>query len=154
MIGFLARLSKVLQQHAEYSSIPRKLIVAKRLAQCLNPALPAGVHQKALDVYGAIFEFAGVSEGRHLKRHELIFCLLFFFFSTYYLKRTRSWQKIYHCGLLGYSLFYITRQPMLRYMFSCIKPALPFLLKTPSSQSSFHCMKNIIFHLALASALV
>ncbi|KAI9357017.1 Dopey, N-terminal-domain-containing protein [Zopfochytrium polystomum] len=59
LIGFLSRLLKVLQQHAQYANVPRKLIVAKRLAQCLNPALPAGVHQKALEVYAAILEAAG-----------------------------------------------------------------------------------------------
>lgn len=44
-----------------YSEIPRKVIVAKRLAQCLNPALPAGVHTRALDVYSHIFSMIGVS---------------------------------------------------------------------------------------------
>lgn len=44
-----------------YHEIPRKLIVSKRLAQCLNPALPSGVHQRALDVYSYIFSIIGVS---------------------------------------------------------------------------------------------
>jgi hypothetical protein len=44
-----------------YTEIPRKLLVAKRLAQCLNPALPSGVHQRALDVYAHIFASIGVS---------------------------------------------------------------------------------------------
>lgn len=44
-----------------YTDIPRKLIVAKRLAQCLNPALPSGVHQRALDVYSHILGTIGVS---------------------------------------------------------------------------------------------
>lgn len=52
-----------------YTEIPRKVIVAKRLAQCLNPALPAGVHARALDVYAHIFSMIGV-EG--LKRDLLI----------------------------------------------------------------------------------
>jgi hypothetical protein len=34
--------------------------VALRLSQCLNPALPSGVHQKALEVYGYIFQAIGV----------------------------------------------------------------------------------------------
>src|SRR5712672_1387302 len=34
----------------QLKEIPRKVIVAKRLSQCLNPALPTGVHQRALDV--------------------------------------------------------------------------------------------------------
>jgi hypothetical protein len=44
----------------QFKDIPRKLIVAKRLSQCLNPALPTGVHQRALDVYAHIFAVIGV----------------------------------------------------------------------------------------------
>lgn len=35
--------------------VPEKVLVNKRLAQCLNPNLPAGVHQKALEVYDLVF---------------------------------------------------------------------------------------------------
>ena len=59
VIGFLTRLIKLLQSNSQFPTIPRKIIVAKRLAQCLNPALPAGVHQKALEAYIVIFEAAG-----------------------------------------------------------------------------------------------
>lgn len=37
------------------SIIPRSLLLSKRLAQCLNPALPSGVHHRALSVYRQIF---------------------------------------------------------------------------------------------------
>ncbi|KAJ5662078.1 uncharacterized protein N7477_009694 [Penicillium maclennaniae] len=46
-ISFLSRLLKPV--------VPHKLLVSKRLAQCLNPSLPSGVHQKALEVYTYIF---------------------------------------------------------------------------------------------------
>ncbi|EGO05284.1 hypothetical protein SERLA73DRAFT_82881 [Serpula lacrymans var. lacrymans S7.3] len=49
----------------QFKEIPHKLIVAKRLSQCLNPALPTGVHQRALDVYTHILAVLG-TEG--LKR--------------------------------------------------------------------------------------
>jgi hypothetical protein len=49
------------QSYMQFKEIPRKLIVAKRLAQCLNPALPTGVHQRALDVYSHILSVQGVS---------------------------------------------------------------------------------------------
>ncbi|KAJ3026488.1 UNVERIFIED_CONTAM: hypothetical protein HDU68_005566 [Siphonaria sp. JEL0065] len=67
VIGFLSKLLKViypttLQLHSQYSNVPRKLVVSKRLAQCLNPALPSGVHQKTLEVYQAIFEAAGPAQ--------------------------------------------------------------------------------------------
>ncbi|EDN07194.1 protein dopey [Histoplasma mississippiense (nom. inval.)] len=55
-ISFLSRLLKALQSHPpSLPIIPSKTIVARRLAQCLNPSLPSGVHQKALEVYGYIF---------------------------------------------------------------------------------------------------
>ncbi|KAJ3400371.1 hypothetical protein HDV05_001124, partial [Chytridiales sp. JEL 0842] len=59
VIGFLTRLLKTLQAYPQYPNVPRKLIVAKRLAQCLNPALPSGVHLKCLEVYSCIFETSG-----------------------------------------------------------------------------------------------
>ncbi|CDW94802.1 hypothetical protein, partial [Sporisorium scitamineum] len=58
-ISFLARLHKAILAYPNYNAIPRKLIVAKRLAQCLNPALPSGVHQRALDVYHHILGVIG-----------------------------------------------------------------------------------------------
>lgn len=45
----------------QFKEIPKKLIVSKRLSQCLNPALPTGVHQRALDVYSHILVVRGVS---------------------------------------------------------------------------------------------
>lgn len=39
--------------------IPSKSVVARRLAQCLNPTLPSGVHQKALEVYNYVFSLIG-----------------------------------------------------------------------------------------------
>ena len=60
-ISFLTRLLKALQtSSASYQVIPTKLVVAKRLSQCLNPALPSGVHTRALEVYMYIFTAIGV----------------------------------------------------------------------------------------------
>ncbi|SCV67868.1 BQ2448_5479 [Microbotryum intermedium] len=58
-ITFLAKLLKCLQGYPQFVVIPHKLIVAKRLSQCLNPALPTGVHQRALDVYTHILTTIG-----------------------------------------------------------------------------------------------
>ncbi|BGP38275.1 hypothetical protein JCM10449v2_002204 [Rhodotorula kratochvilovae] len=70
-ITFLAKLLKArplsssstllacLQSAPQFPVIPHKLIVAKRLSQCLNPALPTGVHQRALDVYTHILTTIG-----------------------------------------------------------------------------------------------
>ncbi|KAK2791316.1 hypothetical protein FQN52_004993 [Onygenales sp. PD_12] len=55
-ISFLSKLLKALQSHPpSLPIVPNKTVVARRLAQCLNPSLPSGVHQKALEVYGYIF---------------------------------------------------------------------------------------------------
>ncbi|KAK1964148.1 hypothetical protein LY78DRAFT_659651 [Colletotrichum sublineola] len=59
-ISFLNRLLKALQaRHPSTTTIPSKAVVAKRLSQCLNPSLPSGVHQKALEVYSYIFAMIG-----------------------------------------------------------------------------------------------
>ena len=54
------RCVQTFQSYQQFKEIPRKLVVSKRLSQCLNPALPNGVHQRALDVYSHIFAVLGV----------------------------------------------------------------------------------------------
>lgn len=55
-IAFLGKLLKALQSKPpDTTDIPHNALVAKRLAQCLDPMLPSGVHQKTLDVYAYIF---------------------------------------------------------------------------------------------------
>ncbi|CAB4494243.1 hypothetical protein RhiirA1_417017 [Rhizophagus irregularis] len=61
-IAFLGKLLKAFQAYPQFPVIPKKLIVGKRLAQSLNPALPPGVHQKALEVYGYIFDSIGIEQ--------------------------------------------------------------------------------------------
>ncbi|UNI14582.1 hypothetical protein JDV02_001198 [Purpureocillium takamizusanense] len=59
-ISFLNKLLKALQTRpSSITAIPHKATVAKRLSQCLNPSLPSGVHQKALEVYNYIFTTIG-----------------------------------------------------------------------------------------------
>ncbi|KAK3337115.1 putative regulator of reproduction dopa [Cercophora scortea] len=59
-ISFLNRLLKALQARpSSITTIPAKATVAKRLSQCLNPNLPSGVHQKALEVYNYVFSVIG-----------------------------------------------------------------------------------------------
>ncbi|KAH6562158.1 hypothetical protein BASA83_005784 [Batrachochytrium salamandrivorans] len=59
VIGFLTRLGKIFHLYKQFTIVPKKLVVSKRLAQCLNPALPTGAHAKALEVYALIFQAAG-----------------------------------------------------------------------------------------------
>jgi hypothetical protein len=58
-IAFLSRLHRALQGGPDGADVPFKQTVAKYLAQCLTPALPSGVHQKALQVYASIFSVIG-----------------------------------------------------------------------------------------------
>ncbi|WPG98053.1 Hypothetical protein R9X50_00083800 [Acrodontium crateriforme] len=59
-IAFLSRLLKAIQAHPKNAPfLPHSAGVASKLAQCLNPSLPSGVHQKALDVYAYIFSLFG-----------------------------------------------------------------------------------------------
>ncbi|KAJ8388524.1 hypothetical protein AAFF_G00132380 [Aldrovandia affinis] len=59
LISSLGKLNKALQSNLKYSLLPKRLIICKRLAQCLHPALPTGVHLKALETYEIIFKIIG-----------------------------------------------------------------------------------------------
>ncbi|KJH53289.1 Dopey protein [Dictyocaulus viviparus] len=59
LISALAKLTKVFQSNAKFGDIPKPVTVAKRLSQCLHPALPMGVHLKALETYRQIFDILG-----------------------------------------------------------------------------------------------
>lgn len=50
---------QVLSSHVKYAVIPKRVTIGKRLAQCLHPALPSGVHLKALETYDIIFKCVG-----------------------------------------------------------------------------------------------
>ncbi|ELU14591.1 hypothetical protein CAPTEDRAFT_134195 [Capitella teleta] len=59
LIAALGKLNKVLSAHVKYPVIPKRVTIGKRLAQCLHPALPSGVHLKALETYDIIFKCIG-----------------------------------------------------------------------------------------------
>ena len=50
---------QVLGNNIRYPVIPRRVTIGKRLAQCLHPALPSGVHLKVLETYDVIFKCIG-----------------------------------------------------------------------------------------------
>ena len=62
-IAFLSRLLKSLETGKPdgLSDVPCKARVALCLSRCLQPSLPSGVHQKALDVYAEVFSIIGVN---------------------------------------------------------------------------------------------
>lgn len=61
LIKCLQKMKKVLTKNAQLHILPEKITVCKRLAQCLNPALPGGVHLKTLETYEEILKLITVS---------------------------------------------------------------------------------------------
>ncbi|KAH7947464.1 hypothetical protein HPB52_012193 [Rhipicephalus sanguineus] len=59
LISALGKLNKVISSHLKYQVVPRRLTISKRLAQCMHPALPSGVHLKALESYDLILRAVG-----------------------------------------------------------------------------------------------
>lgn len=59
LISALGKLNKVLLSNMRYAVIPKRVTIGKRLAQCLHPNLPSGVHLKALETYDIIFKSIG-----------------------------------------------------------------------------------------------
>ncbi|KAM7345782.1 protein DOP1 homolog isoform 2-T2 [Cochliomyia hominivorax] len=59
LISALGKLSKAISSNTQYQIIPRRIKISKRLAQCMHPALPSGVHLKALETYAVIFAKTG-----------------------------------------------------------------------------------------------
>ncbi|KAH9411045.1 dopey-like protein [Ordospora pajunii] len=53
-ISLLNSLDSTIQRYA-IADVPKKKLLFKRLNQCLNPGLPAGVHNKALETYSMVF---------------------------------------------------------------------------------------------------
>lgn len=60
LISALGKLNKVISSYPQFQVIPRRIKISKRLAQCMHPALPSGVHLKALETYDVIFSNTGV----------------------------------------------------------------------------------------------
>lgn len=61
-ISFLGKLHKALKSYS-YNTIPSSLQISNKLAQCLHPDLPSGVHQKAIDVYNSVFTILESTNG-------------------------------------------------------------------------------------------
>lgn len=61
LITCLQKLSKALGRSAPpFVAVPSRLLMGRRLAQCLNAALPSGVHLEALETYELLFHRIGV----------------------------------------------------------------------------------------------
>ncbi|EDV20549.1 uncharacterized protein TRIADDRAFT_31667, partial [Trichoplax adhaerens] len=60
LIASLGKVIKAIQSYPTFTKLPRRVVIGKRLAQCLHPALPSGVHLKALETYDVIFQRIGI----------------------------------------------------------------------------------------------
>ncbi|EFO95710.1 CRE-PAD-1 protein, partial [Caenorhabditis remanei] len=112
LISALGKLAKVFQSNAKFGAIPNRVTVAKRLSQCLHPALPAGVHLKALETYRIIFEILGPS--------KLPECL--------YLFAVGLFPLMDHCGIKVKSELFAIFENYLVPLGANLRPALPGFL--------------------------
>lgn len=103
------------QAYPQYPVIPRKMTVAKRLAQCLNPGFPAGVHQKTLEVYAYIFETINVSWDHQLCKNANGKATRILIIFRLHPRSLTNWSRICHYGQLVYFPLYNMLPPTLRY---------------------------------------
>lgn len=75
-ISLLSSLDNTIKKFS-VAEIPRKKLLFKRLNQCLNPVLPAGIHNKTLETYSLIFE--RISRENLLKDFDFLTLGLFTF---------------------------------------------------------------------------
>lgn len=78
LVAYLTGLEGILKVN-KYSRIPKVHLLYKRLNQCLNPALPAGVHMKALGVYKIVI--SKISQENLSKEIGILSLGLFTFYS-------------------------------------------------------------------------
>ena len=90
LIHYLQRLQRILTKYSQLPIIPDKVLVAKRLYQCLNPALPSGVHKTTLETIELIFSRIGP--------HRLARDLAFYSEGIFPLYRHASYQAHWCCA--------------------------------------------------------
>jgi hypothetical protein len=62
--------AQVLGAHPHLPYVPHSAALARALAQCCLPARPAGLHLRALDVYGLVFARLAVRALASLRRQS------------------------------------------------------------------------------------
>lgn len=72
LVQCLKRVDQVLDKYSQFPVIPVKLTFCKRMAQCLNPSLPSGVHVQTLKTFSKIFDRIGPER---LARDIGLFCM-------------------------------------------------------------------------------
>ncbi|CAD6184431.1 unnamed protein product [Caenorhabditis auriculariae] len=112
LISALGKLAKVFQSNAKFTQIPKPVTVAKRLSQCLHPALPMGVHIKALETYRQVFDILGQNS-----LPELL-----------YLFAVGLFPLMDHCGIKVKSELFAIFEQYLLPLGPHLRPALPGFL--------------------------
>ncbi|KAL3101676.1 hypothetical protein niasHT_024809 [Heterodera trifolii] len=114
LIAALGKLGKVFASNSKsFNDIPNPLTVAKRLSQCLHPALPSGVHLKALETYRQVFNILGHSgHNQNLARSLFLYAIGLF-------------PLIDHCGIKVKSELLSIFEQYLLPLGTHIRPALP-----------------------------
>eukprot|EP01094_Clydonella_sp_ATCC50884_P023658 TRINITY_DN5731_c0_g2_i1.p1 TRINITY_DN5731_c0_g2~~TRINITY_DN5731_c0_g2_i1.p1 ORF type:complete len:1753 (+),score=537.61 TRINITY_DN5731_c0_g2_i1:137-5395(+) len=72
LVQCLKRIDQVLDKYSQFPIIPAKLTFCKRMAQCLNPSLPSGVHVQTLKTFAKVFDRIGPER---LARDIGLFCM-------------------------------------------------------------------------------
>ena len=109
--GDLLPLTKEINQLLEknktefnFSQLPNKHILAKRLAQCLNPECPGGIHEVVIDIYNVLLE--NIMEKNEYKLEEnlgIYSCGIFPFFSYASIQnKTKFLEKIINSCFLNF----------------------------------------------------
>ena len=68
------------QKDIDFSQITIKHMLAKRLAQCLNPEFPNGVHEVVLEIYTIIITNIMVKQDMQLMDNLALYCSVYFHF--------------------------------------------------------------------------
>ena len=69
--------------HLEFAKLSNRYLLSKRLAQCLNPECPSGVHEVVLDIYNVILHnIISKNEAKLMDNLGLYACGLFPFFAN------------------------------------------------------------------------
>ena len=89
----LAHLSKY--QYLEFAKLSNRHTLSKRLAQCLNPECPGGVHEVVLDIYQLILNnIISKNEAKLMDNLGLYACGLFPFFPNASLTNKKKYLEI------------------------------------------------------------
>ena len=81
--------------HLEFAKLSNRYLLSKRLAQCLNPECPSGVHEVVLDIYNVILHnIISKNEAKLMDNLGLYSCGLFPFFGNASLPNKEKYLNI------------------------------------------------------------